>query len=172
MCKFDGCERKARSGGYCPAHYQQFRAGKDLKPLQVQHHGLSEYDRFFRRVELGSPNDCWNWTGSRIKANWHGQWRSSDGRIELTHRAAWRLMKGEIPKGLWVLHKCDNPVCVNPAHLFLGTASDNCKDMLAKGRARPKTSKGSAHANSKLTEDLVRDIRASKEPGAEIAARL
>ena len=172
MCKFDGCDRKARSLGYCPAHYEQFKAGKTLKPIQVQHHGLTEYERFLKRVDVKEPDECWNWTGSRNQAGWHGQWRSADGRIELTHRAAWRLMKGEIPNGLFVLHRCDNPACVNPTHLFLGTQSDNCNDMWAKGRARPKTNKGESHGMARLTEDLVREIRTSKESGVELAARL
>lgn len=139
---------------------------------QVQYHGLSEYDRFFMRVDVSGVNDCWNWTGSRHKKRWHGQWRSGDGRIELAHRGAWRLMKGEVPKGAFVLHRCDNPVCVNPSHLFLGTQSDNAKDMWTKGRAKPKSSLGENHGMSKLTADLVRDIRRSNESGIELAKRL
>lgn len=175
MCKFDGCEKKARSLGYCPAHYQQLRSGSALKPLQIQHHGLSEYDRFFKWVEVAGNDDCWKWLGSRQKREdgkeWHGQWRSGAGEIELTHRAAWRLMKGEIPGDLCVLHSCDNPFCVNPKHLFLGTQSDNANDMWAKGRARPKTNLGEKHGMSKLTADLVRDIRSSQESGVELARR-
>lgn len=171
LCTFNGCDKEVDSLGYCPAHYQQFRAGKTLRPLQVQHHGLTEYERLLKWTNVKGADECWEWLGSR-KKGWHGQWRSATGQIELAHRAAWRLMKGPIPDGLFVLHRCDNPACLNPTHLFLGTQSDNAKDMWAKGRARPKQAKGSQHANSKLTEDLVRDIRASKESGVEIARRL
>lgn len=172
VCSFDGCGRPARSLGLCAGHYNQKQLGKPLKPLQVQHHGLSEYDRFSLSYRAAGPNDCWEWLKSRHNAGWHGQWRASDGRIELAHRAAWRLMRGEIPLGLCVLHKCDNPGCVNPAHLFLGTQSDNASDMWSKGRARPVTNKGEKHGNAKLTADLVRDIRSSKESGVELARRL
>lgn len=144
---------------------------------QVQYHGLSEYERFLKWTDVRAAKDCWLWKGSR-KANvgskvlWHGQWRTADGSIELAHRGAWRLMKGPIPKGLFVLHRCDNPACVNPTHLFLGTQADNISDMWGKGRARPKAQHGEDHGNSKLTADLIRDIRASKESGVELARRL
>lgn len=139
---------------------------------QLQFHGLSEYERFLKRVQVGAPSECWEWTASRNQKGWHGQWRAGDGRIELTHRAAWRLMRGEIPAGLCVLHRCDNPPCCNPAHLFLGTRSDNARDMWSKGRARPKSNLGAGHGNAKLTADLVRDIRSSKESGVALSQRL
>lgn len=142
---------------------------KELK--QLQFHGLSEYDRLFKWTEVAGPNECWNWKGSR-KKGWHGQWRNGLGQIELAHRAAWRIMKGEIPPGMFVLHRCDNPACMNPSHLFLGTQADNLKDMWAKGRARPGVSKGEKHGNAKLTAELVRDIRSSQESGVELARRL
>lgn len=149
---------------------------------QIQHHGLSEYDRFFKWIEVGEPNECWRWIGSRKTASgkaagkppvlWHGQWRSSDGRIELAHRASWRLLKGTIPNDMCVLHRCDNPICVNPSHLFIGTQADNVKDMWSKGRARPKSNIGAKHGMSKVTEELVLSIRSSKESGVELAQRL
>lgn len=139
---------------------------------QLQFHGLTEYERFMRRVQVGDPSACWEWTASRKKKRWHGQWRNGAGKIELAHRAAWRLLRGEIPAGLCVLHRCDNPACCNPCHLFLGTHSDNFRDMWAKGRARPKANRGQEHGNAKLTADLVRDIRTSKEAGTVLAHRL
>lgn len=159
----------AGSAGLCAGHNRQRWAGEVIRPLQVQYHGLSEYARFLKRVVKGKPKDCWKWTGSRV-GSWHGQWRNGAGLNELTHRAAWRLMKGEIPEGLFVLHRCDNPVCVNPAHLFLGTQSDNLKDMWAKGRARPKSNLGEKHGMSKLTTEQVLTIRASRE-SAKVLAR-
>jgi hypothetical protein len=168
-CKFEGCLKEAVTMNFCQAHYKQFRQGKELKPLQLQYHGLSEYDRFMRRVEKGGPKECWNWTGSRMKKDWHGQWRNQVGSIELAHRAAWRMMKGEIPAGLCVLHKCDNPICCNPTHLFLGTHSDNFKDMWGKGRARPKSSLGEKHGMSRLTTEKVLAIRASTSTECELA---
>lgn len=171
QCSFDGCEKPARVFGLCPGHYRQQKLGKPLKPLQVQYHGLSEYDRFFKWVKVGDGAECWNWQGSRNKVHWHGQWRNGDGEIELTHRAAWRLLRGELPKGAFVLHRCDNPICVNPSHLFIGSQSDNARDMWQKGRARPKSNIGENHGMTKIPEAAVRDIRTSKEPGTVLAAR-
>lgn len=169
ICQFEGCGKQAICKGLCAAHYQQQRAGKPLTPLQVQYHGYSEVKRFLMRVEKGEKHECWPWTGSRMNENWHGQWRNQAGEIEPTHRATWRLFCGEIPEGMHVLHKCDNPICVNPDHLFLGTRSDNAKDMWAKKRARPKAQHGEGHGCSKLTDEDVRRIRESSTSGVELA---
>ena len=171
ICSFDGCGRKVRANGFCNRHNMQHLAGEELKPLQVQHHGLTEESRFMKWVAVKDKKECWEWLGSRHKTVWHGQWRNKAGQIELTHRASWRMFKSEIPAGMFVLHKCDNPACVNPQHLFLGTQSDNLKDMWNKGRAKPQTSKGAKHGMSKLTEMAVLDIRDSKLSGVELARK-
>lgn len=176
-CLFHGCAKAVLSKGLCAAHYQQQRQGKELKPLQQQFHGLSEIDRLDKWTSR-LPNGCWRWMGSiksrknRPQSEWHGQWRNEAGEIELTHRASWRLRVGEIPRDALVLHRCDNPRCVNPEHLFIGTQADNVADMWDKGRARQGKPEGSSHGMSKLTEELVREIRASKENGPAIARRL
>ena len=141
VCSFRGCKGLAQARGLCGAHYQQQRKGKTLVPLQTQYHGLSEKDRFFKWVVCTEA--CWQWQGSfkispnRPKKNWHGQWRNKEGKVELTHRASWRLHNGKIPKGMFVLHKCDNPLCVNPEHLYIGTQFNNMKDMVDRGRMNP-----------------------------------
>lgn len=114
---------------------------------------------------------CWLWSGS-TQTFGYGKY---DGR--LVHRVVWELTNGQIPDGLCVLHKCDNPPCVNPDHLFLGTKKDNTADMTAKGRDKGRWVKGQAnkcpaaakargekHWMAKLSEaDIVsiRSIRAS-----------
>lgn len=96
------------------------------------------FDRFFDRTE----NSCWEWKGSRFGSG-YGQFfagYAEDGRrLNIhAHRFAYELNFGPIPEGHYILHRCDNPPCVNPEHLFLGTQTDNVHDMFAKGRARPK----------------------------------
>jgi hypothetical protein len=83
------------------------------------------------------------------------------------HRFVWKLANGAIPDGLFVLHKCDNPICVNPHHLFLGTQADNMTDKTQKGRQ----AKGATHGMTKLAEAQVRDILASEEPLLHLAKR-
>lgn len=100
---------------------------------------------------------CWVWTRCLDKDG-YGQFQVL-GECK-AHRVSYRLLVGEIPKGMKVLHKCDNPSCVNPAHLFLGTNDDNMKDMSNKGRA----AKGETNGNSKLTKADVLEIRARYKP--------
>lgn len=120
--------------------------------------------RFWRKVQ--KSNDCWEWQGAR--ANYGHFWA---GKHMTAHRMSYELAYGSIPDGLLVLHQCDNPFCVNPAHLFLGTQADNMRDMRNKGRHTV----GTASATAKLTADQVRAIRQSyarkEAPQHEIARR-
>lgn len=115
--------------------------------------------RFWRHLERRGPDECWPWVGA-MSSKGYG-WFKLDPRGEPmgAHRAAWLLLIGAIPDGLMVCHRCDNPQCVNPAHLFLGTAADNARDMWAKGRASYNGKKGETHYAAKLTADQVREIR-------------
>lgn len=85
--------------------------------------------RFWAQIE--KTDSCWNWTGARNPR--YGMIKR-DGRRVGAHRVSWELANGAIPQGLWVLHRCDNPRCVRPDHLFLGNRLDNMRDMGAKGR--------------------------------------
>lgn len=172
VCSFDGCGRPINARGYCRGHRGQLERGEKLRPLQVQHHGYSEKKRFLMRVGEPTATGCREWTGSIRQVKWHGQWRNAEGSIELTHRAAWRIFVGPIPEGMFVLHKCDNPLCVNPNHLFLGSQSDNLRDMWSKDRAKPGVSLGEKHGMSKLTADQVLEIRSSSASGADLARKL
>jgi hypothetical protein len=78
------------------------------------------------------------------------------GRSESAHRVAWELERGPIPEGLLVCHRCDNPSCVNPSHLFLGTQGDNMRDKVAKGR---HDTRGERNARARLTEGQVWEIK-------------
>lgn len=87
---------------------------------------------FWNKVEIRGLDDCWLWLGCK-SSNGYGKFQFR-GKQEGAHRVAFMLGVGEIGKDLYVLHKCDMPLCVNPAHLFLGTTQDNTADKKAKGR--------------------------------------
>lgn len=102
-----------------------------------------------------SENGCHEWTGKRY-SNGYGAMMVNK-RWCLSHRVAWELQHGAIPKGMCICHRCDNPCCVNVSHLFMGTAKDNAADMRSKGRGRPAC--GEQAGLSKLTEGDVLEIR-------------
>jgi hypothetical protein len=122
-------------------------------------------ERFWRTVS--KDTDCWIWLGSKREKG-YGQFTIYPGRVVLAHRYAWQLTNGPIPPRLNVLHRCDNPPCVNPTHLFLGTIADNNRDMREKGRERKRAPHGSENGHSKLTEDAVRDILMKHADGAAL----
>lgn len=95
---------------------------------------LSVSERFWAKADKRGPADCWEWTAAKTKAG-YGQLAIENVRI-YAHRISYELHFGPVPDSLHVLHHCDNPGCVNPKHLFVGTDVDNVADMCAKGRAR------------------------------------
>ena len=111
---------------------------------------------FWPRVDQGP--DCWLWTGYKT-AQGYGQ-IGIKRVLRYAHRVSWELAYGQIPDGLCVLHRCDNPPCVRPDHLFLGTRADNTADMLAKDRHRTVPLRGDQNGNAKLTASQVALIRA------------
>lgn len=115
---------------------------------------LTVEERFWSKVERNAPDECWPWTAGRFLG---GYGLFSIGNRDFgAHRIAWRLLHGPIPDRKHVCHRCDNPACCNPGHLFLGTNADNMRDRDSKGRQ----ARGTRHPRAKLTDDLVRAIRA------------
>lgn len=152
-------------------------------------------ERFWFRVE--KTETCWLWRGYTNEAG-YGIIIEKNKHRRLTHRFSWELHNGPIPGGLCVLHRCDTPACVNPAHLFLGTHSDNHADMVNKGRhqhgdghyrrldpsrglygdANPsrqhpeRLAHGENHVNARLTWEQVRSIRREYAAGGTSLRRL
>lgn len=92
-------------------------------------------EKFWARVDKsGGDNACWSWTGALYR-NGYGSVYLRPKLYLRTRRVAYELTHGEIPDGLYICHRCDNPPCCNPAHLFAGTAKDNFEDMVKKGRS-------------------------------------
>lgn len=101
---------------------------------------LKDHPRFWSKIS--KTNSCWTWIG-KISTTGYGVMmigsRADNSRRYIkAHRISFFIHFGEIPDGMWILHKCDNPKCVNPEHLFAGTPKDNTQDMIKKGRARLK----------------------------------
>lgn len=109
--------------------------------------------KFWPKVQQGSIDECWEWLGVRT-ARGYGRMRIGD-HLVIAHRISYTIQHGEIPEGLFVCHKCDNPPCCNPAHLFLGTPLENAGDMVRKGRQ----TRGEKHCRAKLTDEQVIEIR-------------
>ena len=111
-------------------------------------------ERFWNKVDKKSDDECWGWHGV---GDQYGRCRIRImGKKYLSYRVSWVIHHGDIPEGLCVCHTCDNPVCTNPAHLFLGSQRDNILDMEEKGRALHLA--GEQHYKSKLTEKEVVEI--------------
>lgn len=122
-------------------------------------------NRFIDKIDTRS-GDCWEWTAGKTPRG-YGMFRTGRNH-ELAHRVSYALFTGAIPKDMCVCHSCDNPSCVNPGHLFLGTVKDNMRDMVAKERQ----ARGSSNGNSKLTEKQVREIRNKYIPYKYSTSRL
>lgn len=132
----------------------------------MSHDGVT-VARFFRHVIAEPTSGCWLW-GGMLDRYGYGNFprtrkeaaaRGQSGRCRRAHRFSWEAHRGPIPRGLCVLHHCDNRACVNPDHLFLGTDADNVHDMIAKGRDVRRGAVGVRNCNAKLTDDDVIAIR-------------
>ena len=153
-CSVPGCKRPHEARGWCNAHYLRWRTHGDVRanvPIRERRPpGLSGSELiavFWSRLNE-RPSGCWEWSRAKT-ADGYGTTDMGRETI-LTHRLAWELTHGPIPEGALVCHRCDNPPCCNPEHLFLGTYGDNARDTVAKGRHVVR---------SKLTPAQVREIR-------------
>lgn len=158
LCLVKGCIGGVVAGGFCNKHYQRNRLyGSPLatKYFASAYKGLSAYERF--QAQIGNMETCWEWVGGWDKDRYGSFKATHDGIThDRAHRFSYHYHKGVIPKGMHVCHTCDNPRCVNPDHLFLGTPKENMQDKIAKGRSRIPKGEDSHYA--KITEDQARSI--------------
>ena len=130
---------------------------------------LTEGDllRFWSKVDRSNADGCWEWTAAKSPFG-HGNFHCQN-QMHRAHRISWVVTHGEIPNNSFVLHKCDNPKCCNPQHLFLGTQSDNVADMISKGRnvkssqlsliMKTHAARGDRNGMAKLNQSDVNGIR-------------
>jgi nucleoside 2-deoxyribosyltransferase len=129
--------------------------------------------KFWEKVKIGGPNECWPWTRF-VEKNGYAR-AYTNGKRMAAHRVAFLLAKGPIPDSLNVLHKCDNRKCCNPSHLFLGTHQDNILDAISKNRIPRLLQPGSKHRGAKLKEADVlfirEQVRSGKRTRKELAEK-
>ena len=136
-----------------------YRTGKNYKLLFKRKAPLK---RFLEKCEFdpetAGKDKCCNWIGSTYRGG-YGSFPNKG--IQKAHRVSFQHYIGEIPKGMLVCHTCDNPACVNPLHLRLGTYKDNLNDMINKGRNCNTNSRGEKNCKAQITEKIVLEIRAT-----------
>ncbi len=164
-CSVEGCESKHRGKGFCSKHYSRFTNNGTLEIGTII--GNDE-KRFWSKVE--KTDTCWLWRGA-LQPNGYGYFKLAGKNLK-AHRYSYYLAHGEEPGAFFVCHTCDNPRCVNPEHLWLGTQLDNIKDMLAKGRNYiPLAEECNLSKLSKKDVVQIRDLLNEKITQKEIAKR-
>jgi len=179
VCKIENCDRLIRAKGYCGSHYNQL--ARPFKPCSIEgcnnsiagrklckyHYnqaekiGFNGFDKISReeyfkeKYYVDNDTGCWIWTGS-ISGDSYG-YISNGKKMVKAHRFSYERFVGTIPEGLVVCHRCDNTICINPEHLFVGTIQDNMDDMKQKGRSNKLF--GQNHNQAKLTDVQVLEIR-------------
>lgn len=149
------CSIKCRGHTGFKAGFQKYRIS-----LLSEEEKLHKLKESYEKNIIKKPG-CWDWSGSKRKFG-YGALSTNKYGCSDAHRASWIIHKGKIPKGLQVCHHCDNPICSNPSHLFLGTIRENCLDKIKKGRANftiPPISYGERNKQSKLKEEDVKEIK-------------
>lgn len=157
-CERCGVTVQRQVGDEGRARFCSIRCGRLAQQMATRE------ERFWAKVR--KTDDCWEWTGTCAPFGYGVLYSGPRGQVhsEVAHRVSWELHFGPIPAGLNVCHHCDNPPCVRPDHLFVGTQADNVRDRDAKGRHW--THRGMLVGTAKLTDAQVRDMRVRRSEGA------
>ena len=170
LCCVKMCFKESIALGLCVNHWRRNKLYGS--PVAAKMHsgmfrGLPAEQRF--QMQFKKTETCWVWTSNRDRYGYGRFHGAVDGVLtKFAHRYSYMLHRGPIPNGMLVCHSCDNPPCVNPDHLFLGSEEDNMRDKIAKGRhVHPF---GQDAPRAVLTEEQVRDILIDPRPHTAIAA--
>lgn len=155
-CSAEGCALDAKAKGLCMKHYTRLRRTGVITTKRLT-------GDFWSKVRRGDQSACWPWLGF-TRGSGHGL-TSHKGLPMHTSRKAWLLSNGPIPRGLCVCHKCDNKVCCNPAHLYLGTQADNILDHHEKP---PFEERGPRDRNTLLTKEQLDMLWKMRRGGAKL----
>lgn len=170
-CSIKNCHSPSRTKGLCNKHALRLRITGTTDPGPKAQGTLEE--RFWKKVSKGKKTECWEWIGNQSPAGYGRIQRGGKNSPHLNaHRVSYELHNGKIPDGYVVMHKCDNPSCVNPNHLSLGTPRQNTQDMIHKGRQVVVAPLGVENGKSILNPDLVKYIRKSVKNNAELGREL
>ena len=160
-CSVDGCDRPVDCKDLCGLHYQRLRNHGDVTYSESCPRYLTMDEKLKWYGWDVTPKGCWELHGTRDKDGYVVFY--AEGKNQHSHRVAYKEWVGPIPDGLVVRHKCDNPPCINPEHLELGTVQDNVNDRVTRGRSNVR--RGSESYNAVLTEDDVANIRSRYAQG-------
>jgi hypothetical protein len=168
-CSVEGCDHASLTRGWCPTHYSRWYKHGD--PLFTSRRDIPT-GSFEELTDKDGPvpahvpeiGCCWTWRGAHFSIG-YGVFVAPSGERVSAHRWALRQATAQTGAGLLACHKCDNPLCVRPSHLFWGTTADNVADKIAKGR-QPR---GVRQWRAKLTDDIVRSIRDEVRNGTKQA---
>lgn len=169
LCKIEGCDNAKAVRGWCHKHYGRWQRHGD--PLTLVLEPGTPEERLWRNVDKRGPDECWEWTAARRHGYGIVQNAKGRGKGVMAHRLSYEIANGPIPDGLVVMHICDNPPCVNPAHLRQGTQRENTLDMMSKGRGNWRAPRGEDSPRAIITEAQAREILFSDEKGTVLAAR-
>jgi hypothetical protein len=173
-CNVDGCQEAHYSVGLCKRHYAAKRRNGDPTITHKPRGTLEE--RFWRKVDKRGDGECWPWTANKTADKRYGSIHDGGGKRGtnlMAHRVSYELHHGPVPEGLYVLHSCDNPSCVNPKHLRAGSAKENTQDAIQRGRLKnPPVMAGETNVKSKLTAQQVKFIRENPSVSTYALAQL